>query len=82
MDDAETDVLAFMSFPKDHRLKIHSTDEIDKPFRQDLLSCRGTGDRVAKSRDRGCKPGRAAFSVVPLLRRPCAASGCRAVAIG
>ena len=26
MDDAETDVLAFMSFPKDHRPKIHSTN--------------------------------------------------------
>jgi hypothetical protein len=30
MDEAEADVLAFMSFPKDHRPKIHSTDEIDK----------------------------------------------------
>jgi putative transposase len=26
MDEAEADVLAFMSFPKDHRPKIHSTD--------------------------------------------------------
>jgi putative transposase len=25
MDEAEADVLAFMSFPKDHRTKIHST---------------------------------------------------------
>jgi len=30
MDDAESDVLAFMSFPKVHRVQIHSTDEIDK----------------------------------------------------
>ena len=30
MDDAESDVLAFMSFPKSHRVQIHSTDEIDK----------------------------------------------------
>src|SRR6516165_1211674 len=34
------------------------------------LGC--TGDRVAKSRDRGCKPGRAALSVAPRLRHPCA----------
>ena len=32
LDDTETDVLAFMSFPKDHRAKIHSTDEVDKQF--------------------------------------------------
>ena len=30
MDDAETDVLAFMSFPKDHRLKIHSTNPLER----------------------------------------------------
>src|SRR5216683_2643648 len=30
MDDAETDVLAFMSFPKDHRAKIHSTNPIER----------------------------------------------------
>ena len=82
MDEAEADVLAYMGFPSQHRTKLHSTDEIDKPFKRDLLCWGGTGDRAAKSRDRGCKPGRAAFSVVPLLRRPCAASGCRAVAIG
>ena len=82
MDEAETDVLAFMSFPKDHRPKLHSTDEIDKPFRCDLLFWAGTGDRAAKSRARGCKPDHAAFSVVPRLRRPCAGSPCRASAIG
>ncbi len=82
MDEAESDVLAYMSFPKDHRPKLHSTDEIDKPFRRDLLSLGGTGDRAAKSRDRGCKPGRAALSVGPRLRHPCAVSRCRAVAIG
>ena len=32
MDDAEHDVLAYMSFPKEHRAKLHSTDEIDKTF--------------------------------------------------
>jgi transposase-like protein len=30
MDDAESDVLAFMSFPKDHRAKIHSTNPIER----------------------------------------------------
>jgi transposase-like protein len=51
----------------------NSTDEIDKLFRRELLSWSGTGDRVAKSRAGGCKPGHAAFSVVPHLRHPCAA---------
>lgn len=30
MDDAEPDVLAYMTFPKEHRAKLHSTDDIDK----------------------------------------------------
>src|SRR3954451_15852223 len=30
MDDAEADVLAYMSFPKDHRTKIHSTNPIER----------------------------------------------------
>jgi putative transposase len=30
MDDAEPDVLAFMGFPKDHRLKIHSTNPLER----------------------------------------------------
>jgi transposase-like protein len=30
MDEAETDVLAFMSFPKDHRPKIHSTNLLER----------------------------------------------------
>ncbi len=30
MDNAETDVLAFMSFPKDHRPKIHSTNPLER----------------------------------------------------
>ena len=32
LDEAEEDVLAYMTFPKEHRAKIHSTDEIDKGF--------------------------------------------------
>lgn len=34
MDEAENDVLAYMTFPKQHRAKLHSTDEIDKRFGQ------------------------------------------------
>src|SRR6202048_4762047 len=30
MDQAEADVLAFMSFPKDHRPKIHSTNPLER----------------------------------------------------
>jgi len=32
LDDTETDVLAFMSFPKDHRAKIHSTNPLERPI--------------------------------------------------
>ncbi len=30
MDEAEADVLAFMSFPKDHRPKIHSINPLER----------------------------------------------------
>ena len=30
MDEAETDVLAFMSFPIDHRPKTHSTNPLER----------------------------------------------------
>jgi putative transposase len=30
MDDAEADVLAYMSFPKEHRAKLHSTNPIER----------------------------------------------------
>jgi transposase-like protein len=30
MDEAETDVLAFMAFPKEHRSKIHSTNPLER----------------------------------------------------
>jgi hypothetical protein len=32
MDDAEADVLAYMSFPPAHRLKLHSTNPIERPI--------------------------------------------------
>lgn len=75
-------VVPFFAFPPTIRKMIYTTDEIDKLFRRELLSWNGTGDRVAKSRAGGCKPDHAAFSVVPRLRHPCAASSCHAAAIG
>ena len=30
MDDAETDVLAYMTFPEEHRTKLHSTNPIER----------------------------------------------------
>jgi transposase-like protein len=30
MDQSEADVLAYMSFPKEHRVKIHSTNPIER----------------------------------------------------
>lgn len=30
MDDAESDVLAYMTFPKEHRAKLHSTNPIER----------------------------------------------------
>jgi putative transposase len=30
LDEAETDVLAYMTFPKDHRAKIHSTNPLER----------------------------------------------------
>jgi putative transposase len=33
MDQAEADVLAFMTFPKAHRLQIHSTNPLERPER-------------------------------------------------
>ncbi len=30
MDHAENDVLAYMTFPKEHRLKLHSTNPIER----------------------------------------------------
>jgi hypothetical protein len=82
IDNSETEVLSYFDFPEQHRSKLHSTDEIDKPFWPGLLFWSGTGDRAAKSRDGGCKPDRAAFNVVPHWRHPCAGLSYPAAAIG
>jgi hypothetical protein len=64
-------LLAFYDFPAEHWKHLRTTDEIDKSFLLcDLLFWRGTGDRVAKSRARGCQPGRAAVTVAPHLAAP------------
>ena len=70
MDGAQEDVLAYMTFPPQHRAKLHSTDMIDKTFPAlpaILLLCgrpRGEARRV------GWKRRRAACSVPADLRRP------------
>ena len=53
MDEAELDVLAFMTFPSEHRTKIHSTDEMDKRllrWRGKLPGARTTSWRRAAPR--------------------------------
>jgi hypothetical protein len=53
MDDAEEDVLAYMTFPAQHRAKLHSTDDIDKTFvpgRANPCSVRSTSWRSARHR--------------------------------
>ena len=77
------DTLTYYAFPDIHWQKIRTTDEIDKSFLlRDLLFWRGMGDRVAKSRGRGCQPGRAAVTVAPHWRHPCAAYQDHVAAIG
>ena len=44
MDAAEHDVLAYMTFPEQHRVKLHSTDEIDKTHQ--AKSCYGAFARA------------------------------------
>ena len=59
MDEAEIDVLAYMTFPREHRVQLHSTDEMDKRF---LLGAivRLRGRPRGEERGTGCKPRRAA----------------------
>ena len=77
-----SETLTYYAFPDIHWQKIRTTDEIDKSFLLDLLFWRSTGDRVAKSRARGCQPGRAAITVAPHWRHPCAVFQDDAAAIG
>jgi hypothetical protein len=69
MDEAEQDVLAYMTFPSQHRVKLHSTDEMDKRNLglSGILSLRrrprGEARRI------GCKRRRAAPGCLAGLRR-------------
>jgi putative transposase len=69
MDEAEDDVLAYMSFPADHWPKIHSTDEIDKRFlRQRAIF--GSRERPRdEARRIGCKRRQTSYSFLAGVRR-------------
>jgi hypothetical protein len=83
LEEAGDRLFAFTCVPPDQWRSVRTTDEIDKSFLlRDLLFWRSTGDRVAKSRARGCQPDRAAVTVAPHWRHPCAASWDRAAATG
>lgn len=83
MEEAGDRLFAFARLPPSQWRSARTTDEIDKSFPLcDLLFWRSTGDRVAKSRARGCQPGRAAVTVAPHWRHPCAAYQDHAAAIG
>ena len=75
-----SETLTYYAFPDIHWHKIRTTDEIDKSFLLDLLFWKSTGDPVAKSRVRGCQPGRAAitvaFSLAASVRRLSGRRGC------
>ena len=69
MDEAEPDVLAYMTFPQQHRAKLHSTDEIDKRHCDfgDTLGLRRRPH--GEARRIGCKCRRAAHGCPADLRR-------------
>ena len=53
MDEADADVLAFMSFPKDHRLKIHSINPLERlngeiKRRTDVFGIFPNGDAITR----------------------------------
>ncbi len=53
MDDAEHDVLAYMSFPKEHRTKLHSTNPIKRlngqiKRRTDVVGIFPTDDAIVR----------------------------------
>ena len=68
MDEAEEDVLAYMTFPSQHRVKLHSTDVFDKSLPASMLASLRAGDLVAKSG--GWKRCRAADGDLAGWRRP------------
>ena len=83
MEEAGHQLFAFAQLPPSQWRSARTTDEIDKPFLlRDLLFWISTGDRVAKSRARGCQPDRAAVTVAPHWRHPCAVSLDHAAATG
>ncbi len=69
MDEAETDVLAYMSFPADHWSKIHSTDEIDKRNLRRRATCNARERPRDEARRVGCKRRQASYSFLAGLRR-------------
>ena len=83
LEEVGDKLFTFTQFPPSQWKSIRTSDEIDKSFLvRDLLFWRSTGDRVAKSRARGCQPGRAAITVAPHWRHPCAVYQDHAAAIG
>src|SRR4029079_6841320 len=53
MDDAEPDVLAYMTFPKEHRAKLHSTNPIERlngeiKRRTDVVGIFTTDDAIVR----------------------------------
>src|ERR1700759_764143 len=53
MDEAEADVLAFMSFPKDHRLKIHSINPLERLTARSSAAPMSSASSPTKMRSRG-----------------------------
>lgn len=70
MDNAEHDVLAYMSFPKPDWAKLHSTDEIDKTIPTIFAISSSCGRPRCEAWRVGWKRRRAAHSVPAGLRRP------------
>ena len=70
MDNAQEDVLAYMTFPKEHRAKLHSTDEIDKSFAQKYGSFPCADDLVVKCAASAESTIRPPYSSLAGLRRP------------
>ncbi len=75
MDSAEHDVLAYMTFPEQHRVKLHSTDVLDKHsccVWGTLAFARATAWRRARP-EVGASPR--SLIAAPPLQRPCASLG-------